>query len=119
MGPQVPLTELTVIEAQAIEEDPDAWLEALRGDAERRDELVAQALTHATRALAARRVASRDPSVPDPSLDGAMAVRVGYGDGDSLVDGRYGDALDLPPSGTGSRRQGKTRTSRSWTSAAA
>ena len=53
-------------------------------------------MAHATRALAARRIAAADPTIPDPSLDSALAVRIGYGDGDDLVDGFYGEALRLP-----------------------
>jgi hypothetical protein len=95
-SPSVPLTELTVIEPAAIEGDPEAWLDSMRGDAERRDELVGRALAHATRALAARRIATADPAVPDPVLDAMAAVRVGYGDGDELVDGRYEAAIEVP-----------------------
>jgi hypothetical protein len=94
--PAVPVTELTVIEASPIDGDPAEWLSRLRGDDDRRDELVAGALAHAIRALAARRVAAADPAIPDPNLDSAVAVRVGYGDGDDLVDGLYAEALQLP-----------------------
>jgi hypothetical protein len=95
-APTVPVTELTVIETEAIEGDHRSWLDSLRDDAERRDELIARALGHAARALAARRVATADAAIPDPNLDAAVAVRVGYGDGDSLVDGRYEAALEVP-----------------------
>ena len=98
-GPVVPLTELTVIDTDEIEGDGDAWLKALRGDEQRRAELVGRALVHVARALAARRVATADPSIPDPALDAAVGARVGYGDGDALVEGRYRDALELPREG--------------------
>lgn len=94
--PSVPLTELTVIDTEALEGSGSDWLDSLRADAEQRTELVERALAHATRALAARRLATADPTVPDPSLDATVAVRIGYGDGDALVDGRYEDALELP-----------------------
>ena len=58
--------------------------------------MVERALVHAVRALAARRLASADPGIADPSIDGSVAVRLGYGNGDALVDGRYQEALDLP-----------------------
>jgi hypothetical protein len=93
---RVPVTELTVIETEPLADEPDAWLDSLRRDDDRRDELVEAALAHVARALAARRVASADPAIPDPTLDAMLAIRVGYGEGDALVDGRYGDALDLP-----------------------
>jgi hypothetical protein len=92
----VPVTELTVIEVEAIEGDREEWLDSLRANADARDELIERALGHAARALAARRLATADAAIPDPNLDAAIAVRVGYGDGDSLVDGRYEAAIDVP-----------------------
>ncbi len=95
-APQVPLLELTVIDPEAIEGDGESWLAAVRDDEERRDQQVERALVHVARALAARRVASADAAIADPSLDAMIAIRIGYGDGDALVDGRYEAALDLP-----------------------
>jgi hypothetical protein len=95
-GPTVPVTELTVIDTERVQDDPEAWLDSLRADEERRAELVDEALAHVARALAARRVASADPAIPDPTLDAMLAIRVGYGEGDALVDGRYQDAVELP-----------------------
>ena len=95
-GPTVPVTELTVIDTEQVPDDPEAWLDSLRANEEHRDELVEAALAHVARALAARRVASADPAIPDPTLDAMLAIRVGYGEGDALVDGRYEDALELP-----------------------
>jgi hypothetical protein len=92
----VPVTELTVIEPDALEGDPGAWLDSLRADGDRRGELVDLALRHAARALAARRVATADPGIPDPTADAAVAIRIGYGVGDALVDGRYEAAIELP-----------------------
>jgi hypothetical protein len=98
-GVVVPLTELTVIYANEIDGEGEAWLKAIRNDEDRRDELVARALAHVTRALAARRVATADPGIPDATLDGAVGARIGYGDGDALVEGRYEAALELPREG--------------------
>jgi len=92
----VPVTELTVIEAEAVSGDPGVWLGEIRSDEARRDELVERGLAHVARALAARRIATADPAIPDPTLDAAIAVRVGFGDGDALVDGRYEEAIELP-----------------------
>jgi hypothetical protein len=94
-GPAVPLTEFTVIEPEAID-DADAWLAAVRDDGARRDELIASALAHVTRALAAHRLATADPAIPDPALAAMVTVRIGYGDGDALVDGRYDAAIEVP-----------------------
>lgn len=95
-SPTVPITELTVIDSTPIEGDPRAWLQRIRTEADERDELVGRALDAATRALAARRIASADPTVPDAHLEAALAVRVGYGSGDELVDGHWEEAIALP-----------------------
>lgn len=91
----VPVTRLTVIEASAIEGEPEAWLERVRKDEDMRDDFVDRALACATRALAAWRVAAADPSVGDPSLDAALAVRVGFGNGDGLVEGQWDEAIEV------------------------
>ena len=98
-GPAVPITELTVIEAREINGDAEAWFKDLRGDEEARGELVDRALLWIGRALAARRVATADPSVADPTLDAAIGARVGYGESEALVEGRYENALELPREG--------------------
>jgi hypothetical protein len=92
----VPVTRLTLVVAGEIEGDPEAWLGVMRTDETSRDELVDRALAAATRALAAQRVAAVDGTVADPSLAGALVVRVGFGDGDELVEGRWDQAIELP-----------------------
>ena len=94
--PAVPVTELTVIETAPLAGDAERWLERVRVDAEMRDGLVEAALATATRALAARRVAGADPTVPDATLRNAMAIRIGYGSGEELVDGHWEAALTVP-----------------------
>ena len=94
--PTVPVTELTVIDPDGIQGDAARWLEQLRGDAERRDELLEWALAQVARVVGARRVATADPALPDLGLDASIAVRVGYGAGDALVEGGYEAALDVP-----------------------
>jgi len=91
----VPLTRLTVIDAAEIEGEGEAWLERMRSDEDMRDALVDRALGCATRALSAWRVAAADASIGDPSLDGALAVRVGFGEGDGLVEGHWVEAIEL------------------------
>ncbi len=95
-GTTVPMTRFTIIQAQAVEGDPDAWLDKLHGDEANRDAAVARALGCVTRALAARRVSVADVGISDPARDAVLAVRLGYGNGDELVDGRYERAVDLP-----------------------
>lgn len=94
--PVVPVTELTWIEAKALDGDPATWLERVTADREAGDELVAAARLDATRALAARRVAAADPAVPDVHISSALSVKIGYGSGDGLVEGQFEDAVELP-----------------------
>lgn len=94
--PTVPVTELTVVEAIPIEGEPEAWLALLVKDVEHRDALLERGLTVVARTLAARRITSVDAGVPDPTMALTIALRLGYGDGDSLVEGRYGDAIEIP-----------------------
>jgi hypothetical protein len=51
------------------------------------------------RALHAHRVATADPYVTEVSADRSLVVRIGYGSGDEVADGRFGDARELPVSG--------------------
>jgi hypothetical protein len=46
-----------------------------------------------------------DPNLPDVSAERALAIRIGFGDGDELADGRYSAAIELPPSAR--RRRGE------------
>ncbi len=94
--PIVPVCELTAIEATAIDGDPEAWLEQLRHDPEERDRITERGLAIVARALAARRVAAVDSGIPEPGLALTVSLRLGHGDGDSLVDGRWGGAIEIP-----------------------
>lgn len=98
----MPVTRLTIIETTELEGDPEAWLASLREDEEAREDLLERALAHATRMFAARRLAAADPAVPDATREAALAVRLGFGNGDELVDGRYEQAIE-PPRGGGRR----------------
>lgn len=94
--PTVPVTELTVVEATPIDGEPSEWLAALAKNVDQRDALLERGLTVVTRTLAARRITSVDAGVPDPTMALTIALRLGYGDGDSLVEGRYGEAIEIP-----------------------
>lgn len=95
-SPAVPVTAFTIIEADPIEGDGTAWLDRVRSDGELQEALADRGLAHARRAMAARRLASADAAVPDPSWGTALVSRIGYGKGDALVDGRYEEAIELP-----------------------
>jgi hypothetical protein len=89
----------TVIRTDALESTAAAekWLEGLRGDEEALEAEVAGAVRDLNGLLRAHRAAAADPSVRDVAPLGANAVRVGYGSGDQVADGRFAAALDLPP----------------------
>jgi hypothetical protein len=69
----------------------------MRAAPEDADEQVEQAHRIVNRAMHAHRLARQDPY--GGSLPAAMAlvIRVGYGTGDELADGRFRDALEVPP----------------------
>jgi hypothetical protein len=60
--------------------------------------LFAAALQLINLAVHAHRAAALDPGIPDVSAAGALAVRVGFGTGDELAEGRYSDAIEVPQS---------------------
>ncbi|HEY8467222.1 MAG TPA: hypothetical protein VIL04_10500 [Solirubrobacterales bacterium] len=92
--PSAPLTTLTVVDAEPLTGDPEAWLAILRGDEEARSAYVERALAVVRRALGAARVAAGDPSLGE--LPAAPTTRIGYATGEQLVAGSWGDALALP-----------------------
>lgn len=94
----VPLATLTVVRAEPFG-DTDAaarWLATLRSDDEALDAELATAFAVINRAVHAHRSAALDPTLPDISADHALALRVGYGTGDGLVDGRFEEAIAPP-----------------------
>ena len=83
----MPVTRVTVIDAEAVEDDAAAaWL---RG---------AEAGESATlaRLLAAYRVAAADPFAADADPTRALALRVGYGTGAEVAEGRWTAVRELP-----------------------
>jgi len=93
---EVPVTRLLVVVAVEIEGDGEAWLERMRKDDEARDAFVERGLACVRRAAAARRITATDPSVADPSADSMLAIRIGFGQGDELVERQWEQAIDLP-----------------------
>lgn len=65
----------------------DADLEALAG----------QALARLNRVLHAHRIASADPYAREAALAQALVVRVGFGTGELVAEGRWNRARELPP----------------------
>jgi hypothetical protein len=97
----VPTSRATVVRPEpfAGPEDAGAWLAELRRDADARHAEVEQALAILNRALRAQRAAAADPYVADVSAERALVVRLGYGGGAAVADGRFGEALELPRAG--------------------
>ena len=101
----VPVVRATVVWAQPFESDEGAaeWLDRMRRD---RDGLEAEAEAGAAelnRLLRAHRAAAADPAARDVAPAGANAVRIGYGSGDQVAEGRFAEAYDLPPEDDASR----------------
>ena len=92
----VPTTRATVVHAvpfPTAEEAAD-WLAGADLEAE-----LATAVVTLNHALHAHRVASADPYVTEVSLSRALVARVGYGSGDEVADGRFGEAREVPVGG--------------------
>ncbi len=97
----VPTSRATVVRPEpfASVEAASAWLARLHRDADARDAELEHALAILNRALRAQRAAAADPYVHDVSAERALVVRLGYGSGAAVVDGRFGEALELPRAG--------------------
>jgi hypothetical protein len=92
----VPTTRATVARATAFSSESDAatWLSSADPDEE-----VPAAVLVLNRALHAHRVASADPYATEVSPERALVVRIGYGSGEEVAEGRFGECVELPRSG--------------------
>lgn len=107
----VPTARATLIAAKPFE-SPDvaeAWLEGLRADEDRMTAEVDSGVADLNTLLRAHRVAALDPYAREVSAAGALIVRVGYGSGDQVADGRFSAAYELPREGGGEVRRGAAR----------
>jgi hypothetical protein len=97
----VPTTRATVVRPEPFRslEQASAWLDGRRRDRDAAQSEVDAALGVLNRALRAQRAAAADPYVGDLSAARALALRIGYGRGDALADGRFREALELPAPG--------------------
>ena len=101
----VPTARATVITATGLgsAEAAGSWLDGLRRDRDAIESEAAAAARELNVLLRAHRAAALDPYVRDVAPEVATSVRVGWGSGDEVADGRYSAALELPPAGTQSR----------------
>jgi hypothetical protein len=97
----VPTSRATVVRPEPFPtaEAAAAWLDALRRDSDQRDAELERALAIVNRALRAQRAAAADPYVADVSAERALVARIGYGRGEAVADGRFGEAFELPRAG--------------------
>jgi hypothetical protein len=87
----VPTSRATVVHARPLAEPGAAWLAAADLESE-----VEGAIGVLNRALRAHRAAAADPYVAEVSADRALVVRIGYGSGEEVADGRFMEARELP-----------------------
>lgn len=101
----VPVVRATVIDTHPLDskEEAAAWLEDLRHDRDGHRSAAETGAADLNHLLRAHRAAAADPAVRDVAPAGANAVRIGYGSGDQVAEGRYEDAYELPPEDDRSR----------------
>lgn len=94
----MPTSRVTVVRATpcAGEKEAGEWLAALRKEREALAAEARKATAVVNRFLRAHRVAAADPYGREISTEHALVVRVGYGDGDHVAEGRYQAAYELP-----------------------
>ena len=95
---RVPTTLVTLVEAEAFADETTAesWLVRLRRDDDELARRVEEGMRALNRVLRAHRAAVGDPYVGEVSRSWALARRVGFGDGTSLAEGRFAEAVELP-----------------------
>lgn len=102
----VPISRVTVVSAQRLDpKQAERWLADLSGDPEGRTGQVRAATRLLNRALHALRAAARDPLIQDVGASRALAIRIGYGTGEQVAEGRWTEARQLPPPPRGRREE--------------
>jgi hypothetical protein len=96
--PTLPVTTLTVIRPVTLGTSDEAgeWLERMRADGEAVMDEIAAATTLINSAIAGQQAASLDPYLADLSAEHAQVVRIGYGPGERVADGRWERAVEVP-----------------------
>ncbi|MBS1880804.1 MAG: hypothetical protein JST31_14935 [Actinobacteria bacterium] len=104
----LPLARATAIRAFAPFADEEAarlWLERATEAEETVDEIVAGAVALLNRALHAQWVAAAEAHSAELTPERAVAVRIGFGAGEEVADGRFGEAREVDVWATGSSRR--------------
>jgi hypothetical protein len=94
----VSISRVTVVDSIGFQDEAAAseWLERCRKDEGEREGSTANALRVVNRAIHAHRISAGDPYVRELVRDNAQTVRLGYGGGDDVADGRWRAAITLP-----------------------
>jgi hypothetical protein len=106
----LPLARVTAVRAFApfgSEEDAARWLDGATEAEDTADALVAEGIGLLNRALHVHSVAGADPQAHELTPERAVAVRIGYGDGEEVADSRFSAAreVDVWASGASRRRR--------------
>jgi hypothetical protein len=105
----LPLTRATAVRAFAPLADQDEasrWLDAAIEAEDTSDTLIAEGIELLNRALHTQAVAAAEPREYALTAERAATVRLGYGSGEEVADGRYHEAREVDVrSGVSSRRQ--------------
>ena len=104
----LPLTRVTAIRAFAPFADKDEarrWLDEATEAEETADEIVADAVALLNRALHAQWVAAAEPHSAELTPERAVAVRIGFGAGEEVADGRFSEAREVDVWATGASRR--------------
>jgi hypothetical protein len=102
----VPTSRATLVDTTVLDSRDDAERRLREADLEA---LADAAVARLNRVLHAHRVAIADPYAREVARDQALVVRVGYGDGESVADGRWDRARELPPARHGGALGGRAR----------
>ena len=89
----VPTTSVTLILTPEVEvDDARAWMSEADPDA------VEDAVDVVNQVLHAHRLAAADPYAGEVSREQALVVRLGFGSGDQVAEGRWEEAVEVPAS---------------------
>jgi hypothetical protein len=94
----LPLTRVTAVRAAepfSSEDEAVGWLDEATEAEDTYDVLVAEGMALLNRALHANGIAAGDPYQPELTPGRATAVRIGYGSGDEVADGRFAAAREV------------------------
>lgn len=84
----VTTTRATIVRGQPVDQD------AARAYVDRGHDAVDEELAVLNRVLALHRIAAADASVREVALDDALAIRLGFGEGEEVADGRWTEAVE-------------------------